>query len=117
MADKNNEVSITDETFMSEMGVHSTPVNQLEGSSTESVKINGPPVQSTPISIRHESKTDEIKDIKVMMQLLLKQQNSFQSDLNVKLEEQKIDSNSNFRNIYSKLEEQNICLLYTSRCV
>ena len=50
MADKNNEVSITDKTFMSEMGVHSTPVNQLEGSSTESVKINGPPV---PVSYTH----------------------------------------------------------------
>ena len=46
MADKNNEVSITDETFMSEMGVHSTPVSQLEGSSTESVDVNGSPVQS-----------------------------------------------------------------------
>ena len=90
---------------MSEMGVHSTPVNQLEGSSTESVNINGSPVQSTPISIRHESKTDEIKYIKAMIQLLLKQQNSFQNDLNVKLEEQKIDSNSNFRNIDSKFEK------------
>ena len=92
---------------MSEMGVHSTPVSQLEGSSTESVDLNG----STPISIRHESKTNEIKDIMTMMQLLLKQQNKmsdFQSDLNVKLEEQKIDSNSNYRNIYSKFEEQNI---------
>ena len=94
--------------FTSEMGVRSTPVSHLEGSSTESVDVNGSPVQSTPISTRHESKTDEIKDIMAMMQLLLKQQNSFQSDLNVKLEEQKIDSNSNFRNIYSKFEEQNI---------
>ena len=53
--DKNVEVSITDETFTSEMGVHSTPVSQIgESSATESVELNT--VQLTPISTRYENK-------------------------------------------------------------
>ena len=40
---KNNDenVSVTDETFTSEMGIHSTPVSQIgESSATKSVELN-----------------------------------------------------------------------------
>ena len=61
------EISLTDDKFTSEMGVHSTPISQIgESSATESVELNT--VQLTPIPTRYESKTDEIM---AMMQLLL----------------------------------------------
>ena len=60
--DKNVEVSITDETFTSEMGVQLTPISQIgESSATELVEVNT--VQLTPISTRDENKksdTDEM---------------------------------------------------------
>ena len=65
--DKNVEISLTDDTFTNEMGIHSTPTSQIDESATESVELNT--VQLTPTSTRYESKTDEITAI---MQLLLK---------------------------------------------
>ena len=51
----NMEVNLTDDKFTSEMGVHSTPISQIdEPSATESVKLNT--VQLTPISTRYENK-------------------------------------------------------------
>ena len=66
--DNDENFSITDKTFTSEMGIHSTQVSQTgESSATESVELNA--IQATPISTRYENKTDEIA---AMMQLLLK---------------------------------------------
>ena len=90
MADKNVEVSLTDDTFTSEMGVHSTPISQIgEPSATKSVESNT--VQLTPISIRYENKTD---DLTAMMQLLLK--------IDSKCDKQ----NENFINFISEIKNE-----------
>ena len=96
MANNNKNVSVTDQTFESEMGVCSTPISQIESSATESVELDRVPV--TPISTRHENIKDDNSDIINMMKFLMKEQNN---NLNAKFDEVKDE----------------ICLLYTSRCV
>ena len=56
--DKNVEVSITDETVTSEMGVQLTPISQIgEFNATGLVELNT--VQLTPISTRDENKKSD----------------------------------------------------------
>ena len=75
MADKKVDVSVTDKTFTSEVGIHSTPVSQIvESSATESVELNT--IQVTPISTRHENKKEDNSDIINMMKFLMKEQNN-----------------------------------------
>ena len=115
---KNNDenVSVTDETVTSEMGVQLTPISQIgEFNATGLVEVNT--VQITPISTRDENKTDETA---AMMQLLL---NKFDEKFNeqsmklnkfdvmldkfdVKLDEQKSDSNLKYDKINNKFDEK-----------
>ena len=50
MAYKRVDVGITDKTFTSEMGIHSTPISQIgDSSATESVELDT--VQMTPTQL------------------------------------------------------------------
>ena len=88
MADKNINVSVTDKTFTSEMGGHSTPISQIgESSATESVELDT--IQVTPILTRYENRKSDTDEMLTRLYSMMFSMNN------------KFDD----------------CLLYTSRCV
>ena len=92
MENKENDVSVTDSAVMAEPVGHSTLNAVKEISLTESAVVDNSIVHSTPIPIE-KSDNHEMMN---MMQLLLEKQNTM---------------------LRIKFDEQNVCLLYTSRCV
>ena len=58
MANNNENVSVTDQMFTSEVGVCSTPISWIESSATKSLGLDR--VQETPTSTRSENKRDEM---------------------------------------------------------